>query len=456
LDKKHANDNPASKVNIALWVYASLVMSLTWVSWVIYTHHQYAFYLRPLFDQSDRNRDLTNYIGKTAHLLGGAAVLGRGFPIYTYPAPAAFVYKALLAFPGHAVRIYLCFLAICTLSFAFVAWHASRATQRVQYSVAAAIFITALFGYPLIFTADRGNIEGVVWVLAAGGLCFLLRARYRTAAVLIGLATAIKPFSILYLLLLIRRRKYKEAALGVVIAGLVTLASLTALGPNPWKAYQDLKPGISLYMARYITNLAPYEEARFGHSLLDGMKSAALAVEMGGIRPHKALEEVEKLRAEPGGWHVVQTLAHIYPVVAIVAFGLLIAAFYKMPTLNQLTALGVAVTLLPPAAGDYTLLHLYVPFGALVVFLAREVAVGKATLHYAPILTFAVIYGLLFAPLTFLMLYASDAKLLLLLALLFVAARSPMSSAYFDDPADEMQREPMDEPDTNRAGLLAS
>jgi hypothetical protein len=34
------------------------------------------------------------------------------------------------------------------------------------------------------------------------------------------------------------------------------------------------------------------------------------------------------------------------------------------------------------------------------------------------------------------MLYASAAKLLLLLALLFVAARSPMHSAYFDDPAD--------------------
>ena len=46
-----------------------------------------------------------------------------------------------------------------------------------------------------------------------------------------------------------------------MIAGLVTLASLTALGPNPWEAYQDLKPGISLYMARYITNLASYDEA---------------------------------------------------------------------------------------------------------------------------------------------------------------------------------------------------
>ena len=70
---------------------------------------------------------------------------------------------------------------------------------------------------------------------------------------------------------------------------------------------------------------------------------------------------------------------------------------------------------------------------------------------------FAGIYALLFAPLAFLMLYASDAKLLLLLALLFVAARSPMHSAYSPDhPVDKMQRERMDEPDANGTGLLAS
>ena len=47
-------------------------------------------------------------------------------------------------------------------------------------------------------------------------------------------------------------------------------------------------------------------------------------------------------------------------------------------------------------------------------------------------LAFSVIYALLFSPLTFLMLYAGDAKLLLLLALLVVSARSPMRSEYFD------------------------
>jgi drug/metabolite transporter superfamily protein YnfA len=113
-----------------------------------------------------------------------------------------------------------------------------------------------------------------------------------------------------------------------------------------------------------------------------------------------------------------------------------------MPLLNQLTALGVTATLLPPNARDYTLLHLYVPFGALLVFLTREVAEGKATFSKASMFALAVIYALLFAPLTFLRVYAADGKLLLLLALLFVVARSPMHSVYFDDAGRDAANAP--------------
>jgi hypothetical protein len=227
----------------------------------------------------------------------------------------------------------------------------------------------------------------------------------------------------------------------VATAGLVVIAALTTLGPNPWKVYQDLKPNESYYLDNYVGNLMPVGEARFCHSLLDGMKSAALTIEqshslkyrMGGFRPYKAIGDVPILRAEPGGWHVIRTLVRIYPFVAIAGLGLLFAVFYKMPILNQLTALAVAITIVPPVAADYTLLHLYLPFGALVVFLTREVATGKVAFSYHSMLALAVIYALLFSPLTFLMLYAGDAKLLLLLALLVVAARSPMRSEYFGD-----------------------
>jgi hypothetical protein len=455
LRRENALVDSVLQVARALWLYAFLVVLVTAVSWINYVHrievfsYQGAFDARPFFTKEQRFNDLTNYIGKTAHLRHGSAALGDAqVPVFNYPPPAAFVYKALLyAFPGHAVRTYLALLAICILGFAFVVWRAIG-TAIARIDAATAILTTAVLGYPLLFTADRGNIEAVAWAVAAAGLCFLLRARYATAALLIGLACCIKPFSILFLLLLIGRRKYKEAGLAVVTTGLVTLAAVTVLGPNPLTVYRNLKPGVSFYEDRYITNLTWLDEMRFEHSLFDGIKSAALSVEMGGIRPTMAVSEIPRLRNQPGGWHRVRRLAQLYPFVAIAAFGLMIAVFYKMPLLNQLTALGGAATLLPPNAGDYTLLHLYVPFGALLVFLTREVAEEKATFSKASTFALAVIYALLFAPLTFLRVYAADGKLFLLLALLFVVARSPMHSAYFDNAGIDASNVPKERQNT--------
>jgi len=431
-EREYDGGNAETQVNAALLVYTLLMVLVTSVSWTIYWLSGF-FMMRPLFGKYDQFHDLTNYIGKTAHLYHGAAALGSGYPVFNYPPPGAFVFKVLLyAVPGHPVRPYLVFLAVSILGFALVTWSAGRANRAIRIAAAAAIVVTAVLGYPMWFVADRGNTEGVVWALAAAGLCFLLRGRTHTAAVLIGLSAAIKPFTILFLLLLLRHRKYKEAALGLATAGLAVIAALTALGPNPWRAYEDLKPGISLYASGYIMNLLPVGEMRFNHSLLDGMKSAAVTVKMGGIHPIKALDEVTGLRAETGGWHGVRKIVRVYPFVAILGLGSLFVVFFKMPILNQLTALAVAIAIFPPVAGEYTLLHLYVPFGALLVFLTREVATGKVVFSYATMLTLALIYGLLFSPLTFLMLYEGDAKLLLLLALLVVAARSPMRSEYFD------------------------
>jgi hypothetical protein len=442
LHRERFSSNPASHVRYALWLYTVLVLLITAASWAVYAHKGTSE-TRPLFTKEDQFRDLTNYIGKTAHLHHGAAALGSGFPVFNYPPPAAFVYKALLySSPNHPVRPYLVFLAICIFSFAAIAWRASQPKRTVKLATAAAILTTALVGYPLWFVADRGNIEGVVWALAAAGLCFALRGRYYTGAILIGLAAAIKPFPILFLLLLLRGRRYKEMTLGFIAASVVMLVALAILGPNPLKAYRDMKPGASYYMERYIVNLPPLEEARFEHSLLDGMKSAALTFKMGGIHPYKAASEIPELMNRPGGWRAVRLLVRVYPLVATIGLGLLLATFYKAPILNQLTALGVAATLFPLSSADYTLLHLYVPFGVFLVFLVREVAVGKVAFPYTSMMALAVIYALLFAPLTPLMVYAGDAKLLLLLALLFVTARAPMHSEYFSFLAEDRPLHP--------------
>jgi hypothetical protein len=79
--------------------------------------------IRPLFDRDDRFGDLTNYSGKIAHLADGGAALGSGFPVFNYPAPAAYVYAFFLrGFPHHSVHAFLAFLLAGLLLWAFLLW----------------------------------------------------------------------------------------------------------------------------------------------------------------------------------------------------------------------------------------------------------------------------------------------------------------------------------------------
>lgn len=422
----------------SLWLYSSLVMLVTVFSWTRYWYRPRVD-IRPLFRASEQFGDLTYYFDKTSHLYRGSAELARGPVVFNYPPPAAFVDKLFLhSVPGHPVLPYLMFLLFVIAGFASVACLSVGAQRSVRVAATAAILTTAILGYPLLFTADRANLEGAAWALVGSGLCFLLGGKFRTAAVLIGCGAAIKPFPILFLLLLVRRRKYKEAALGILIPLVATLAALTILGTNPWKAYKDLKVGVASYQEDYVNNLMPVDDFRFDHSLLHGMKSIALCREMGGIRPSLALSEVPRLRAEPGGWHEARRLARVYPFIAVPALLLLLAASFRTPLLNQLTAIAIAITLFPPMAGEYTLLHLYIPFGALVLFLVRDVATGNATMRVWAMFSFLILYAFLFSPLTLFRVYSADVRLLLLLTLLVLTACIPMDSRYFGAAAADL------------------
>ncbi|MGA2896324.1 MAG: glycosyltransferase family 87 protein [Acidobacteriaceae bacterium] len=383
MHRDNGSGKVAAHVNVALWVYAFLVASVTAASWFLYKRSGDPL-TRPLFTKADQFHDLTDHRDKIAHLRDGAVALAHGQPLFNFPPPAAYVFKIFFIFGNHAAYAYLVFIAICVLGFALVAWRAGRPSRAVRFAATVAIVTSVVLGYPMWFTADRANIESVVWAVSAAGLCLFLRKRSLGAAVLIGIAASIKPFPILLLLLLLRRRKYKDTAIGVAVLVGIVFAAFAALGPTPLQAYRDLKPVEPRYMNSYVLVLAHVDEARFEHSLLDGLKSAALILKMRGH--HGTTATVESLRNRPGGWPVVRLLVRVYPFVVITGLGMLIAVFYKMPILNQVTALCVAVSLIPPVSSDYTLLQLYLPFGAFLVYLTREVAIGKAIFPYSSML----------------------------------------------------------------------
>ena len=427
-------------VNRYLWIYALLLVAMTALSWAVYLESGRVEFFRPIFDRADRFRDLTNYSGKIAHLADGGAALGSGLPVYNYPAPAAYVYAFFLrGFPHHPVHVFLALLLAGLLLGAFLLWKAAHLRGARVSGLTAAIAATVICGSPMAFIADRGNLEGVVGLILGTGLVLFIAERYFGSAVFIGLAASIKPFPGLFFFLLARKKRYREIAVGFAIAAGSIILALTALGPTPVKAYEGLQPGVNRYYNNYIITVLPPDERRFAHSIMDCMKSIASASFAAPSQQAPA-----QASPRPGGSSPVTRSLSDEQMHAIFLASLLLAAgtlvfilwrIYKLPAVNQMILLAVAVTLLPPVSAEYTLIHLYVPFGAFLIFLARDAAVHVEIKH-SVILTILILFALLFSPLTFFNMFSGDVKMCLLTAMLIVVSVNPMPSSIFKEIED--------------------
>ena len=447
-------------MNRCLWIYALLLVSLTTLAWGVYFGGGRAALQRPLFRSADRFRDLTNFTWKIAHLGDGASVMGSGYPTFSYPAPATYVFAFWLrTFPHHPALAYLLFL-VASIFFAMVVlWRITQAGRPVNYGLRAAIVATGLLGFPLIFTADRANMEAVVTLVLGIGLALFASEKNYASAIFIGLSACIKPFPVIFLLLLVRKRRYREVATGIAVAAGTVLLVLTTLGPTPIEAYQGLRPGVQLYFNSYVVTLRSLDEHRFEHSIMDTLKSVAsgwsdlkMVAEKVPVRKPQADKSSDQtlgasLESQATPDRTTYSKAAILGVIFAlslvldaIGLGFVLIRVFQLPVVNQMILLGVSATLFPFVASEYTLLYLYVPFGIFLIFLTRDVATGFVEFSRRRILGFLCLFALLFAPLSFTGRYLGSIQTVLLVVLLLAAARIPMPSSLFREMpvADEV------------------
>ena len=117
---------------------------------------------------------------------------------------------------------------------ALVGW-ASRGLMRVGMSTATAVLLPltlVAISFPIWRLVHEGNIELVIWMFTALGVWAWWRGHDDAAAVLWGLAAAMKLFPMVLLLLLLPRGKWRAFAVGVGTFVGATVLSLWWLGPS--------------------------------------------------------------------------------------------------------------------------------------------------------------------------------------------------------------------------------
>ena len=331
---------------------------------------------------------------------------------FTYPAPLAVVLGILFR-TTHPVKIYLLIEAFATSAAAW--WFVRQLTARTIPATIAWAFTlsTLVMTWPLLFLIDTANAEGFVIIVLALGVYAVLCERCWLGAILIGVAGAMKIFPLILLGLLLAKRRYKEFAAALVVAALVTIASLAYVGPSIAEAQRHIDAGFVLIQSMYLYTMKP-DAAALDHSLWVGARYAA-------VYSDRLMHPVATAQQAAQTTTVLAVSLRVYLVVTAAAgMALFFATIRRLPTLNVVLALTICAVLLPPLSLEYTLVHLLLPFALLCAYAIdmgqRAVAVEGLGACFG---CFAVIFNIE----TFLsnrFIYAAEARTLALLMLLWL------------------------------------
>jgi hypothetical protein len=202
--------------------------------------------------------------------------------------------------------------------------------------------------FPILRLVIEGNIELVLWIFAALGAWAFLRGRDNWAAVLWGLAAAMKLYPIILLILLLPRKRYRAIGLGVATFVGSTVLSLAWLGPTMAIAWRGSLQNIFGYQGVRVGEFSLRELAA-NHSIFGLVKVVALVA-------HVPLSRL--------------TLPY-YACGAVVLGLAFFGKLWKMPVANQLLAVSVIMVSLPTVSYFHTLANLYAPL-VVLMFVAIE------------------------------------------------------------------------------------
>lgn len=421
--KLSCGSRAASPVRLYVIILSTLFV-LTWtmvfVARVIL--HKHFPYNTPLMSGSVRFGDWTNFTTRVSHY-GEPGMLSRndlGLP-YPYPLPSLYIFLFFVRLFHHSLRAYLvitaCIFALSTLLFSLFVFARSRALLPQL-----AIWSTLIFGFPLFFLIDRGNIEVFIWVLVLVGTMAYLHGWKYTAAFFFALAGSMKIYPALFLLLLIPRKQYKALLFGVAVLVGISVLGIVAIQPDVKDTFAQMSASAKLLKETQIVG-SDEDGLRFDHSLLAEEKQA--------IYTYSFFHRSANTKYPPTFERSVKFYSVFAPIAFLVIY---FARLRRLPLLNQFLSLGIFSILLPYVSYEYTLVLFYLMGAVFLLYLLsrdRTEALPPPRRTNLMITCLAVIVS----PLSFLILarFSGQIKGIFILVLLCTILVTPMPSELFGD-----------------------
>ena len=246
--------------------FAALAI-LLWVLPLLTTHPI-------LFPSGPNFEDIIVYKGRFTLYHSARFFTSRAYSGFAYPAGAAPIYALFYATPDATATYLLC-------TFAATASALTGAFFFLRRHAATKFFLPLLFiSFPLVFLIQRANIELILWIIVALGILAYRRSLAFPAAILFGVAAAIKLYPIILLGLFFKPAAARSSqdlpafATGILTFVLATAAAIATTGPTFAVAAHGFFTGVDKFQGRYVDIVSQVEIA-FDHCLFSPFKYLA-------------------------------------------------------------------------------------------------------------------------------------------------------------------------------------
>ena len=165
-----------------------------------------------------------HYFGDFLHLITVSKNDVGTIPYWPY-----FPFANIFGIPFLSINYLLAYFLFASLFFLLSYINALGILKYLNFKDIVILLIFIFSNVGSVYLLDRGNIQLAVTAFISLGLFFLLKSNYKLFALFIGLAAALKVWPLLFLVILLKRKKFKYFGIGVfffVVGNIVALLIL--------------------------------------------------------------------------------------------------------------------------------------------------------------------------------------------------------------------------------------
>ena len=137
------------------------------------------------------------------------------------------------------------------------------------------IFIITFLFYPFLYCLDKGNFDMYLFIMLGVWAYAFKDKKYLFSAVLLALMNAIKPFTLYFLLLYLKEKRYKDFFLSLILSGIFIFGGFKLLKGDYFTQIQILLYSVAEYKINYAYKISIF--FGFSSSLFILLKSIMLA-----------------------------------------------------------------------------------------------------------------------------------------------------------------------------------